>query len=306
MRPAATLIISLVMALGAIGLAVAAPGGHRQPASADLQNASGALAISNSHAGRAILQVDRLRPGDAAQGAVTIGNDGDVPGDFTVDLSGVQDVPGAYGGRLSQRLQLAVVDVTHAQMVFSGTPAEFAAVDLGRFAAGESRDYLVAATLPDGGLNGSDNAFQGSRLSLGLEWRATAVATATPTPTPKPRPTPTPRPTKPKPKPPVTTPPAVTPPFDLASALGLPPATKCVKKRKLKFKLKAPDGAKPKSAKVAVNGKPKLRVKGRKVRKAITLKKLRKTSTIKLTVKASNRRTYTASRTYNACAKRKP
>jgi hypothetical protein len=314
MRPAATLIISLVMALGAIGLAVAAPGGNRQAASADLQNASGALAISNSHADEAVLQVDHLRPGDGAQGAVTIGNAGDVPGDFAVDLSAVQDVAGAGGGLLSQRLQLALIDVTHAQTVYAGTPAEFEPVDLGRFAAGESRDYLVAATLPDGGVSGIDNAYQGARLSLGLVWSATAVPSATPTPRPsatptpkpkpkpKPRPTPTPKPTKPKP--PVTTPPAVTP-FDLASALGLPPASKCIKKRKLKFKVKAPYGAKPKSAKIAVNGKTKLRVKGRKLRRTVTLKKLRKRSTIKLRVKASNRHTYTASRTYRACAKRR-
>jgi hypothetical protein len=299
MRPAATLIISLVMALGAIGLAVAAPGGDRQPASADVQNASGAIAIANSHAGRALLDVEQLRPGDAAQGSVTIGNAGDVPGDFAVDLSGLQDVPGAYGGRLSDRLQLTLVDVTHAQMLYSGTPAAFQRVALGRFAARESREYLLAATLPDGGLDGSDNAYQGARLSLGLVWRAAAVPVATPTATPRPRPTPTPTPTKPKP-------PVVTPPFDLASALGLPPATKCVKKHKLRFKLKAPSGAKPKSAKIAVNGKVKLRVKGRKIRKAVTLKKLRRTATVKLTVKASNRRTYTASRTYNACAKRAP
>jgi hypothetical protein len=303
MRPAATLIISLAMALGAIGLAVAAPGGSRRPASADVQNASGAIAIANSRAGRALLDVEQLRPGDAAQGSVTIGNAGDVPGTFAVDLSGMQDVPGAYGGRVSNRLQLTLVDVTHARVLYAGTPAAFRQLDLGRFAAHESREYLLAATLPDGGLDGSDNAYQGARLSLGLVWRAAALPAATPTATPKPRPTPTPTP---RPKPPVTPPPTVTPPLDLASALGLPPATKCVKKHKLKFKLKAPDGAKPKSAKVAVNGKVKLRVKGRKVRKAVTLKKLRKTTTIKLTVKASNRRTYTASRTYSACAKRAP
>jgi hypothetical protein len=304
MRTAATLIISLAMALGAIGLAVAAPGGNRRPASADVQNASGAIAIANSHAGQALLDVEQLRPGDAAQGSVTIGNAGDIPGAFAVDLSGMQDVPGAYGGRLSNRLQLTLVDVTHARVLYAGTPAALRPLDLGRFAAHESREYLLAATLPDGGLDGSDNPYQGARLSLGLVWSATAVPAATPTPTPKPRPTPTPTPTKPKP--PVTPPPAVTPPLDLASALGLPPATKCVKKHKLKFKLKAPDGAKPKSAKVAVNGKVKLRVKGRKVRKAVTLKKLRRTTTVKLTVKASNRRTYTASRTYSACAKRAP
>lgn len=301
MRPAATLIISLVMALGAIGLAVAAPGDSRRLASADLQSASGAIAIANSHAGQALLDVEQLRPGDAAQGSVTIGNAGDVPGDFAVDLAGVQDVPGASGGRLSDRLQLTLVDMTRAQMLYSGTPADFQRVDLGRFAPRESREYLLAATLPDGGLDGSDNAYQGARLSLGLVWRAGAVPVATPTPTPKPRPTPTPTPTKPQPP---VTPLVVTPPFDLASALGLPPATKCVKKHKLKFKLKAPYGAKPKSAKIAVNGKVKLRVKGRKVRKAVTLKKLRKKVTIKLTVKASNRHTYTAARAYNACRKR--
>lgn len=295
MRPAATLIISLVMALGAIGLAVAAPGGSRRLASADLQTASGAIAIANSRAGQALLDVEQLRPGDAAQGSVTIANAGDVPGDFAVDLSGVQDVPGLYGGRLSGRLQLTLVDVTHAQMLYAGTPAAFQRVALGRFAAHESREYLLAATLPDGGLGGSDNAYQGARLSLGLVWRAAPVPVATPTATPRPRPTPTSTPTQPEP-------PVVTPPFDLASALGLPPATRCIKKHKLKFKLKAPDGAKPKSAKVAVNGKVKLRVKGRKVRKAVTLKKLRRTARIKLTVKASNRRTYTASRTYKACA----
>src|SRR3954447_928271 len=174
MRTAATLIISLVMALGAIGLAVAAPGGDRRAASADVQTASGAVSIANSHAGQAVLGIDGLRPGDAAQGSVRIGNAGGVPGDFAVDLSGVQDVPGAYGGRLSSRLQLTLLDVTHARMVYAGTPAAFAPVALGRFAAGESREYLVAATLPDGGLDGGDNAYQGARLSLDLVWRARA------------------------------------------------------------------------------------------------------------------------------------
>jgi hypothetical protein len=292
MRPAATLVISLVMALGAIGLAVAAPGGSRQAASADLQSATGALAISNSHAGAAVLHVDHLRPGDVAQGTVTIGNAGDVLGDFAVDLSGVQDVAGAGGGLLSQRLQLTLIDETHAQTVFAGVPAQFARVALGRFAPGEARRYLVAATLPDGGLTGIDNAYQGARLSLGLVWSATAVARATPTP----RPTP--------PKPPAATPPAVTP-FDLAGALGLPPASKCIKRRKLKFTVKAPYGAKPKSAKIAVNGKTRLRVKGRRLRRAVTLKKLRQRSKIKLTVEASNRHKYTASRTYRACGTRR-
>jgi hypothetical protein len=84
-------------------------------------------------------------------------------------------------------------------------------------------------------------------------------------------------------------------------SLGLPPATRCVSRGTLKLKLKAPRPLKIVRATVAVNGKVKVRVKGAKARKPI---KLRKISTIKVTIRASNRQTYTITRTYAACRKR--
>ena len=305
MRAVATLIISLVMALGAIGLAVAAPGGHRL-ASAEIQDAGGAVSISNSRAGQAVFMAREMRPGEGVSGTLEIGNDGDVKGHFAVRPSTVDDTPGPNGGLLSERVDLALYDVTaglaHPVPVFAGHPADFDAVDLGAFAPGEERDYLFTATLPEGGTN--DNDYQGAGLSLGFRWQAGTVSVSTPTPTPTPTPTVT-KPTKPKPKP-TPTKPKVTPtptpvPVDMATVLGLPSSTKCYKRGKLKFKLKAPTGTKIVSATVAVNGKVKARVKGKKVRKAVTLKRLRKTATVIVAVKVSGGRTYIGTRTYAAC-----
>jgi hypothetical protein len=301
MRAVATLIISLVMALGAIGLAVAAPGGHRL-ASAEIQGAGGAVSISNSRAGQAVFTAREMRPGEGVSGTLEIGNDGDVTGHFAVRPSTVDDTPGPNGGLLSERIELVLFDVTdvgHPVTIYAGHPADFEQVGLGTFDAGESRHYLFAATLPDGGA--SDNLYQGSGLSLGFEWRAGATGSATPTPTPTPTPTVTPTPTPTTPRvTPTPTPTPTTPTVDYASAIGLPPASRCAKGGKLKFKLKAP-GAKVVSGTVAVNGKVKIRVKGSKVRKPVTLKRLKKTFKVTVTVKTSKRKTYTGSRVYRAC-----
>jgi hypothetical protein len=213
MRTVATVIMTLVMALAAIGLAVAAPG----------------------------------RVDDAARAS----------------------------------------DVQHPKTVFAGHPADSAAVSVGKLAAGERRDFLFAATLPNGGA--ADNLYQGSSLSLGIQWRATAVPAATPTPAP----------TKPKVTPTATQTPTPTAP--VVPSLGLPPTTRCLSRGTLKLKLKAPRPLKIVRATVAVNGKVKVRVKRAKARKPI---KLRKISTIKVTIRASNRQTYTITRRYAACRKR--
>jgi spore coat-associated protein N len=296
MRTAATLIISLVMALGAIGLAVAAPGGGQRLASAEVQAASGAVTISNSRAGQAVFDAQAMRPGQGVSGTLQIGNAGDVAGDFAVRPIGVHDTPGPNGGLLSQRINLVLFDVTNVgapQTIFAGTPADFAQVSLGKFAPGAERSYLFAATLPD---TGDDNAYQGAGLSLGFEWRAAASATPTPTPTP----TPTATPITTTPTPPIATPTPTPTVVDYASTIGLPAANRCAKGGTLKFKVKSPRGTKVKSATVAVNGKVKVRIKGSK---SVTLKKLKKTFKVTVAVKASNRRTYTGTRVYRVCGK---
>jgi outer membrane biosynthesis protein TonB len=253
-----------------------------------------------------------------------------VAGRFTVLGTDVADVPGPNGGLLSQRIELALFDLTdalHPREIFAGHPAAFTEQDVGTLAAGEQRSYLFTATLPNGGIPASDttgdNRFQDSTLSLGFEWRAGVASLVVPTPTPTPTPTVTPTPTpvvtpvptpkpkpkptpKPKPKPtPVPTPaPTPAPTVSVADALGLPSASRCLSNGKLRFKLKAPAGTKLTSAVVAVNGKVKARLKGAKLRKAVSLRGLRKTTKLKVSARAANGKTYKATRTYTACRRR--
>jgi spore coat-associated protein N len=307
MRPIATLVVSIAMALAAIGLAVAAPGGLRgeQRASAQLHAASGAVRIANSHAGQAVFSASGMRPGGNVSGTVTIGNDGDRPGHFVLRPRELEDEVGPNLGKLSERIELAVFDVTNLQNpddVFAGEPAAFGQVDLGVIAPGQERDYLFIATLPN--LGAGDNAFQGSSLSLGFEWGATTVgATPTPTPTPKPpAPKPPAKPPTKGPAAPVTpAAPTTPPPVALADALGLPAPTSCIKRGRLKLRVKAPAGAKVVSVVVKVNGRTKAKLKGAKVRKAVKLRGLKKKTKLSVSIKSSDRRTYSATRSYKAC-----
>jgi hypothetical protein len=325
MRAVLTLIGTVAMALAAIGLAVAAPGGGTSPRTA-LSAASGAVHIANSRAGQAVFSAAGARPGESVSGTVTIGNDGDALGHFAVAGTGVTETAGVNGGLLSERLHLVVIDVTDPQdpkTIFDDDAAELDQVGLGTLDPGEERDYRVEATLPDGGVPpsgiGGDNRFQGASISLGLEWRAgtvggpTPTPTATPTPTPTPTPTATPTPTPapqaptatPTPVPPTATPAPTTPPA-VTQTLGLPAETTCVKSGKLTLKLKPPAGTKVVSATVLVNGRVKVRLNAAKARKPVSLRGLRGSmSKVSVSVKASDGLTYTAGRTYRACAKRK-
>jgi spore coat-associated protein N len=295
MRTLATLVTSLAMALAAIGLAVAAPGRGHDPASASLSAASGAVGISNSLAGAAVLSAGDLRPGDSVEGTVTIGNDGDVAGRFVLAAPDVVDTPGPGGGALSGRVVLTVTDLTGGTQLFSGHPADLAESDVGTLEPGDEHEFRFTLTWPSA--PAGDNLYQGSALSLGFEWRAGAAGGSVPTPKPKPKPV---KP-KPKPAPTPTTPAPVPPPVSIADQLGLPAAKSCVKGRRLKLKLKAPAGTRIVSATVKVNGRTKARLKGAKTRKPVNLKKLRKTTRLKLTVRLSNGKTYKVSRTYRAC-----
>ena len=306
MKPIATLVLSIAMALAAIGLAVAAPGGiiggDPELARAEIQAASGAVHIANNRAEHAVFSAAGMRPGESVSGAVTIGNDGDRPGQFAVRPTGLDDVA-PNGGKLSERVELVLFDITNLQnpkTIYAGVPKDFDQKSLGVIAPGQERDYLFAATLPDGE---DDNQYQGAALSLGFEWSAVTVTpdprTTTPTPTPTPTTPPVADPTPTTPTTPAT--PTTPPPVALADALGMPASTSCVKGGKLTLRLKAPAGAKVVSATVKVNGKTKAKLKGAKAARPVTLKKLKGTTKLSISIKASDKRTYSAARTYKAC-----
>jgi hypothetical protein len=311
MRAIGTALAALAMALAALGLAVAAErrGGAPLEPRAAVADASGALLISNSRAGQAVLSTPPMAPGQTVAGAVRIGNAGRLAGRFSVGVTGVHDTPGPYGGLLSDRLQLALVDVTGAPVtVYAGTAAGFSGVDLGTFGAGAQRDYSLSATLPDGGIPlgaaTGDNAYQGAALRLDLEWNAVASddgsngggggstgggGTVTP--------------------PGGSTPPVTELPDGgevstlevLGETLGLPSSKRCISGRRMTIRLRAPGAIRVLAATVRVDGKLKQRVE-RFTSRTVKLKQLPKRRfRLTVRVRAANKRVYVSKRIYRAC-----
>jgi hypothetical protein len=290
MRATATLLATLAMSLTALGLAIAAPGRGDQDARVALASASGAVRITNSKEGQAVLNASAMRPGQAVGGTVRIGNAGSERGLFAVRPLALHDVP---AGMLSQHLELVLRDVTNVlapTTVFSGPPAAFSQIVLGTIAPGAYRDYRVDITLPAS----ADNRFQGSSLSLGFEWLAAPDPVSTPTPTAT-----TPAP----PTPPVAPTTPATPAAPITAELGLPSARACVSRRRFRISLKAPKGTSLKAATISINGKVKARVKAGRTRAPVDLRGLPKGRVkVKVVVRASNGRAYVSTRTYRTCA----
>ena len=294
MRSTGLLAATAATALAALCLAVAAPGQPRE-ASATAASAAGAVSVTNSKAGQAIFTATGMRPGQVAAGRVRIGNGGDVAGVFSVAATGISDAPGPLGGRLSDRLALELHEVAGAARVrrlYSGTPAGMGDVPLGAFGPGEQREYELVAWMPD---IAADNLLQAASMSMGVEWRAVAVATPTPTPTPVVTVSPTPTPT---PEPPIVTIEVVELDPDEA---GLPAASSCLPRRKVRFRLRRPKGVALVKAIVRVNRRRVGRARhSRRIK--VNLRRVRtKRAKIRVRIWASDGRVYVVKRKYRMC-----
>ena len=175
--------------LAALALAAVSAGSPKGPDVRMMGGATGALSISNSNEGRAILAVGGMRPRDAAKGAVTVWNSGTSPGSFVLSQSNLVDAVGIGGGVLSGKLDLSVVDVTDPASptaVYAGKLGEMGAVALGTFYPGDARKYEFRVAFPDGGAPRSrtsgDNAYQAASMSVQYDWTATASGSDTSAP----------------------------------------------------------------------------------------------------------------------------
>ena len=138
-------------------------------------------AFSNSsRGGEAVFRAAGLEPGDTTDGTVLVTNEGTSRGMFWLARTGFSDTQGPAGGTLSERLQVAVLDVTAPDapmLVYTGGLAEMGARPLGFVAPGKSRIYSVAATLlPDlvSRVSAAGSPYEGSSTTISLEWGAIA------------------------------------------------------------------------------------------------------------------------------------
>lgn len=116
---------------------------------------------------------------------------------------------------------------------------------------------------------------------------------------PPPAPTPTPTPT---PGPGVVIP----PPVKASQVIRLRSNKRCVKRRRMKLRLREPAGVTLKRAVVRVNGKKVRVVRGAKLRKAVKLRRLPKRRfTVKVKAKTTDGRTFKRKRSYRACKRKR-
>ena len=140
--------------------------------------AHGALRISNSKAGKAILRGTAMRPGDSVSGTVTIAHTGGGPGLFELSSTNLVDRPGAGAGVLSERLRLVVEELSTAAgsaRVYDGSLATLSADALGELRAGERRTYRLTVTFLGAERLGATNAYQTATSAAELDWTARRI-----------------------------------------------------------------------------------------------------------------------------------
>lgn len=171
------LVIPLAL-LGVAAATVIGSGAVFTSSSANPANVftAGVLSHHNDKAGTAILTASLMKPGDTVDGQVTITNTGDLAGDFTITTSNLADTPGFNGGKLSDVLQLTIVDKESGATLYSGPIKSVGTVSAGTYSPAESHTYVFTVSFPDSGTPGGptsgDNRYQGSSMTIDFDWTA--------------------------------------------------------------------------------------------------------------------------------------
>jgi hypothetical protein len=157
-----------LLAAGALAIAGIADAGSQGPV-AFASSATGAALVSESLGGDAIVKANGIGPGDSVTGSVTIVNNGDATGAFTLAESGLTDTPGSGGGILSSRLHLEVQEIATGRQVYSGGIGAMDTRSLGYLRPDQSRAYQFTVTFAHGA---GDDAFSQSDMTVAFDWSA--------------------------------------------------------------------------------------------------------------------------------------
>lgn len=150
----------LALALGSV-LFSGATFSSKSANSASLAAAS--VRLSSSAPNRAIVAAAGMRPGDARQGAIAIGNEGTAPATVTLRASDLT------GPALAAAIDLEIEETSGAGSTprWNGRLADFASVGLGSFAPGASRTYRFRLSWP---MVRDDPSLQGASTALSFHW----------------------------------------------------------------------------------------------------------------------------------------
>lgn len=149
-------------------------GANFNSTSSNVGNAVTAGIISHSNTGSS-LNITKLMPGTPKTGTIQLQNTGDDAAAAFLRASALVDTPGPGGGALSPVLDLEIRDMVTNTVVFATNKLDqLGTVNLGPWTGGTTRNYRFQVTLPNTGPNGADNQFQGSSVSVKLDWELTS------------------------------------------------------------------------------------------------------------------------------------
>ena len=169
-----TLAVLLLAASVVIG-----SGANFTSTSANAGNVFTAGNLSHTNDADALLDLSgvKLKPDDrwVSVGSVTLTNDGDIDGAFTLATSDLVDTPGAgHSAYLSNVLWLRVMRGTTE--VYNGLISGVDTADARTIRAGDPATYKFAVMFPDtgapGGANLGDNRFKGASLTIDFDLEA--------------------------------------------------------------------------------------------------------------------------------------
>ncbi|MGI8749080.1 MAG: hypothetical protein ACR2J6_00750 [Thermoleophilaceae bacterium] len=144
----------------------------------------GAFERAADHDGPPAMTIRGLKAGDATSGTVTVRNRGPGSRWFWLSQAGLSERLGDAGGRLSESLQLTVLDVSDVgspASVYRGPATSLGARPLGFLAPGASRTYSFTADLPvtrPPGAAGATDPYRGAKADIDYAWRTIAGAPA--------------------------------------------------------------------------------------------------------------------------------
>lgn len=128
--------------------------------------AAGAISVTNSKAGTAVISAAGMGPGDVRSGTLSLTNLGDIGSQAELKVTGLNDTPSSPA--LSSTLDLLVEDITGAaSTIWSGKLGSFNSVGAGTIAAGGSRSYRLTLTWPGAD---KDDRLQAASSSFTFRW----------------------------------------------------------------------------------------------------------------------------------------
>lgn len=125
---------------------------------------TGSVQLSSTKPNEAtIVSATGMKPGESRSGTVTIGNEGNVTGTVSLNMTGLS------GTALAAVIDFKLEDVTGGVTAqkWSGKLGAFPGIGLGNFAANEKRDYRLTFSWPSAS---NEAALQGASTSLTFQW----------------------------------------------------------------------------------------------------------------------------------------